>query len=115
MIGNIKKERRTRRHARIRAKVTGTPERPRLSVHKSNTRITGQIIDDTTATTLVSIATTDVKTGTAGERATAAGKQLAEAAVKKGISAVVFDRGGFIYTGNIKAFADGARSGGLTF
>ncbi len=105
----------TRRHARVRAKVSGTAERPRLAVYRSNRYITGQIIDDVTGNTLAS-ATSKTATGkTYSERAFATGKAIADAAKKANISTVVFDRGGFLYTGRVKSFADGARDGGLVF
>lgn len=115
MIGNIKTERRTRRHARIRAKISGTPERPRLAVYKSNMRIAAQVIDDVAGKTLLSVSSSDFKKGTLQERTIEAGKKLAEDAKKQNIAAVVFDRGGFLYAGNIKVFADSVRSGGINF
>jgi large subunit ribosomal protein L18 len=106
---------RLRRRTRIRAKVSGTTERPRLSVFKSNKFIYAQIIDDTTGKTLVAVSTEGSKAKTPLLAATEAGKTVAEMAGKKGVKAVVFDRGGYIYTGKIKAIADGAREGGLAF
>ncbi len=103
------------RHRRVRASVSGTTDRPRLSVYKSNTRIIAQIIDDAKGVTLAAITSDKMKGTTPRERAEAAAKQLAEAAKSKGISSVVFDRGGFLYTGTIKAFADAARAAGLNF
>lgn len=103
------------RHARIRARISGTKEMPRLSVYKSNTAVYGQIIDDTKGTTVVAISTNKAKGKTTLERAFNAGKDLAKLAVESGIKKVVFDRGGFIYIGKVKAFADGAREGGLKF
>ncbi|MCW9054475.1 MAG: 50S ribosomal protein L18 [Candidatus Pacebacteria bacterium] len=114
MIGKTKKEQRARRHSRIRAKVSGTSARPRLAVFRSNTRITAQIIDDSAGNTLVSVSSAGSK-GTPRERAEAAGMRVAEEAKKKGITSVVFDRGGFLYAGSIKTFADSARAGGLEF
>lgn len=110
-----KTEKRTRRHTRVRSKVSGTGERPRLSVYKSNTRLTAQIIDDERGVTLVAVSSKDEKAKTPRERAEAAAKTLAEKAKSKKIEKVVFDRGGFQYTGTIKAFADAARAAGLTF
>jgi large subunit ribosomal protein L18 len=106
---------RNRRRARIRAKISGTKDIPRLSVFRSNQYIYGQIIDDVSGTTLV--AGSDVKggKGTKTVRAKAVGKQLAEMAKAKGITKVVFDRGGFLYRGRVAALADGAREGGLIF
>lgn len=112
---NKKTESRERRHARIRAKVFGTAACPRLSVFKSNTRIVAQIIDDTRGATIVSVSDADTKGKTKTERAEKAGALLAEGAVKKGVEKVVFDRGGFLYAGRVKAFADAARKGGLQF
>lgn len=112
--------RRVRRHNRVRARVVGTAERPRLSVYRSLTQLSAQLIDDTARKTLLAINTADLK-GDAGElkgkiaESFLGGKQLAEAAVAKKIKQVVFDRGGFRYHGRVKAFADGARAGGLEF
>lgn len=106
---------RDRRHARVRSRVSGTTERPRLAVFKSNTRLVAQIIDDTKGITLAASSSKDEKAKTPRERAEKSAVTLAERAKAKGISAVVFDRGGFRYTGTIKAFADAARSAGLTF
>jgi large subunit ribosomal protein L18 len=110
-----KQSRRIRRHARVRAKVIGTPVRPRLSVFKSNTRISAQIIDDTEGKTLVSVSSASEKGKTPRERAEQAAATLAKKAGEKGVKAVVFDRGGFQYVGTIKAFADAARAAGLEF
>ncbi|HEC32859.1 MAG TPA: 50S ribosomal protein L18 [Candidatus Kaiserbacteria bacterium] len=115
MIGNIKKIRRVRRHNRIRAKISGTVEIPRLSVFKSNTQLTMQVIDDEKGKTLVSVSTSDFKTGTLKERTEKAGKKIAQEIKEKNIKKAVFDRGGFLYTGNIKTFADSVRSEGLEF
>ncbi|MFH0755178.1 MAG: 50S ribosomal protein L18 [bacterium] len=101
------------RHNRIRAKISGTSEIPRLGVYKSNTSVYGQIIDDTKGITIVSFSTDKAKGKNFVEKSADAGKEIAKLAIKKGISKVVFDRGGFIYTGKIKAFAEGAREGGL--
>lgn len=115
MIGNIKKIRRERRHNRIRAKVIGSTLIPRLSVFKSNTRLIAQIIDDEKGKTIASISTSDFKVGTPKERAEEAGKKIAQDAKKEKIKKVVFDRGGFLYVGNIKTFADSVRSEGIIF
>jgi len=112
---SIKTQKRERRHGRIRSKVSGTSERPRLSIFKSNTAIYAQIIDDSVSKTLVKAETREIKKGTLGERALEAGKILADRAKEKGISKVVFDRGGFSYAGVIKKLAEGARNGGLVF
>ncbi|KKW19185.1 MAG: 50S ribosomal protein L18 [Parcubacteria group bacterium GW2011_GWA2_51_10] len=109
------RERRTVRHRRVRAKVIGTAERPRLSVYKSNTRLIAQIIDDATGVTLVAISSSAAKGKTPRERAEAAAALLGKAAHTKGVKRVVFDRGGFKYQGTIKAFADAARAAGLEF
>lgn len=106
---------RERRHGRIRARVIGTADRPRLAVFKSNTAIYAQIIDDAKSVTVASATTKGIK-GTDGfDVAKKAGAAVAKAAMEKGIKAVVFDRGGFKYTGRIQALADGAREAGLTF
>ncbi|MFQ5540776.1 MAG: 50S ribosomal protein L18 [Candidatus Paceibacteria bacterium] len=106
---------RARRHRRARAKVAGTASRPRLAVFRSNRGIYAQLIDDVSGTTLASVA--PAKGGAKGlmEQAKAAGTALAAAAKTKGITTAVFDRGGFTYTGRVKALADAARAGGLTF
>lgn len=104
-----------RRAIRVRAKVTGTTERPRLSVFKSNTYMFAQIIDDTTGKTVVSAHTKKIEAGNKTEASFTMGKTLAELAKTAGITKVVFDRGGNLYHGRIKAVADGARDGGLDF
>lgn len=104
-----------RRHNRIRAKVKGTPERPRLSVFRSARHITAQLIDDTRGITIAAASDADVKKGTKLERATATGKALAAKAKEKGVTKAVFDRGGFLYTGRVRALADAARGAGLEF
>jgi large subunit ribosomal protein L18 len=111
---NKKTIKRETRHTRIRAKISGTPEMPRLAVYKSNKYIYAQIIDDTTGTTLASASSIKSK-GTMMDASKEVGKEIAVNAKKVGISKVVFDRGGFIYTGKIQALADSARLGGLTF
>lgn len=115
MNTNVKTEQRKRRRARIRAKISGTADRPRLSVFKSNKFIEVQLIDDDKGITIVSATTASVKKGTPVEKATTVGEQLAKDAKTKKIDKVVFDRGGFIFAGQIKALADGARKGGLIF
>lgn len=109
-----KKDKRDARHRRVRAKVWGTSERPRLAVFKSNRFVSAQLIDDTTGTTLASAHGRDAK-GSLSVQASAVGKAIAEAAKGKGISTVVFDRGGYNYGGQVKALADSAREAGLTF
>ena len=108
---------RQRIHARIRRKLSGTTERPRLSVHRSLNHIYAQVIDDQTGETLVSASTLAVKSKTGGNVAAAKeiGKTIAERAVEKGVKKVVFDRGGYLYHGRIKALADAARESGLEF
>ncbi len=110
-----KREQRNRRHNRVRARVSGTESRPRLSIYKSNTRLTAQIIDDSKGVTLAAVSSSNEKGKTPKERAEQAATTLAKVAVAKGIKAVVFDRGGFQYVGTIKAFADAARGAGLEF
>jgi large subunit ribosomal protein L18 len=110
-----RQDKRDKRHNRVRAKVIGTQARPRLSIYKSNTRLTAQIIDDTAGNTICAVSSVDEKGKTPRERAEAAAKTLAKVAGEKGVSAVVFDRGGFQYLGTIKAFADAARAAGLQF
>ena len=110
-----KKGQRTRRHNRIRAKVSGTSERPRLAVFKSNSYLYAQLIDDTKGATLAAVSDMGLKGKTKTERAKLAGEALAKSAKAKGLASVVFDRGGFIYTGRVRAFAEGAREGGLVF
>lgn len=110
---------RKKRHARVRAKLSGTPERPRLNVFRSNNHIYAQLIDDVTAKTLVSASTVDKElelkaTGNV-EAAQKVGELLAKRAVEKGLNKVVFDRGGYLYHGRIKALAEAARENGLEF
>jgi large subunit ribosomal protein L18 len=106
---------RQRIHARIRAKLSGTGERPRLNVYRSLNHIYAQVIDDQTGQTLVSASTIKLKTGGNVAAAKEIGKAVAEKAVEKGIKKVVFDRGGYLYHGRIKALADAAREAGLEF
>lgn len=110
-----KDEKRTRLKAKIRAKINGTSERPRLSVFRSNKFIYAQVIDDTTGKTLVQASDIKAKKGTKSERAMQIGKDIAAAAIAKKIDQVVFDRNGFKYTGRIKLVADEARASGLKF
>ena len=104
------------RHKRVRAKISGTPETPRLCVYRSLKNIQAQIIDDTTGTTLVS-ASSYGKGSEGGNKASAReiGKEVAHKALAKGIEAVVFDRGGYLYHGRVLELAEGAREGGLKF
>jgi large subunit ribosomal protein L18 len=108
---------RQRVHDRIRVKISGTLERPRLNVYRSLNHIYAQLIDDSKGVTLVSASTVAAKTKTGGNVAAAKeiGKLVAERAQEKGIKKVVFDRGGYLYHGRIKALADAAREAGLDF
>ena len=109
---------RMKRHKRVRAKVSGTPEMPRLNVFRSEANIYAQIIDDVNGVTLVSASSLDQALegyGGNAAAATAVGKLLADRAKAKGIENVVFDRGGYLYHGRVQALADGAREGGLKF
>ena len=99
---------RQKRHRRVRGKLSGTADRPRLNVFRSNTGIYAQVIDDVAGVTLASASTLD-------KEAVVVGKLVAERAVAKGISEVVFDRGGYLYHGRVKALADAARENGLKF
>lgn len=110
-----------KRHLRVRSRISGTSERPRLTVYRSLSNIYAQIIDDTKGVTLVSASTLQdglkdqIEKGGNVEAAKAVGRTLAEKAIDKGIKQVVFDRGGHIYHGRIKALADAAREAGLEF
>ena len=106
---------RTRRHAKIRAKIFGTASMPRLSVFKSNKHISVQVIDDESAKTLAASHSRDAKGKTLLEKAASLGLDIAEKAKANKITKVVFDRGGFRYTGAVKVVADSARKGGLIF
>lgn len=108
------KEKRARRHGRIRSRVKGTGIRPRLSIFRSNRYLWAQLIDDETGHTLAAVGTRGVS-GSRTAAAGAAGEKIAGMAVEKKIKAVVFDRGGYRYHGLIKAIAEGARKGGLAF
>jgi large subunit ribosomal protein L18 len=101
--------RRKKVHKRIRKTLSGTAARPRLSVFRSNKGIYAQLIDDATASTLVSASNKEVAAGTKIEVANAVGRLLAEKAIKAGISSVIFDRSGYLYHGRVKALAEGAR------
>lgn len=112
---------RLRRHVRVRKKVFGTPERPRLNVYRSIYEIYVQVIDDHSGTTLASASTVDslmrdiVNGKPKLEQARLVGEEIAKRALEKGIKSVVMDRGGYFYTGRVKALAEGARKGGLEF
>lgn len=108
---------RLKRHRRISGKISGTAERPRLSIFRSNKNIYAQLIDDVAGVTLASASTLDenVSDATKVEQAAAVGKAIAEAAKAKNISTVVFDRSGYLYHGRVQALADAARENGLDF
>ncbi|MBE1425135.1 large subunit ribosomal protein L18 [Desulfomicrobium macestii] len=111
-------EARKKRKMRIRKKINGTPDRPRLVVFRSSKHIYAQIIDDLAGATLASASTLSLEGDNIRltvENAKLVGKKVAEEAIKKSITSVVFDRNGFVYHGRIKAVADGAREGGLNF
>jgi large subunit ribosomal protein L18 len=112
---------REKRHLRVRKKISGTAERPRLNVYRSEMNIYAQVIDDLAGTTLVSASTIDkeikekLSVGSNKEAAKAVGELIAKRAIDKGIKTVVFDRGGYIYHGRVKELAEAARSAGLDF
>ena len=116
-----KNKERVIRHKRVRRKVSGTTERPRLNVYRSLNEIYAQIIDDTKGITLVAASTKDkdlaksLEKLSKSEQAKVVGKAVAEKAIAKGITEIVFDRGGYLFTGRVKALADGAREAGLRF
>jgi large subunit ribosomal protein L18 len=105
---------RTRRHLRVRKKVSGTPDRPRLVVFRSLKHITAQLVDDVAGRTLMTVTSTDLA-GKKTEKSLEVGKRIAARAKDAGITRVVFDRAGYKYHGRVKAVADGAREGGLEF
>jgi large subunit ribosomal protein L18 len=111
------REARLRRHRRVRGKVSGTAERPRLVVFRSNKGIFAQLVDDESRRTLASASWLEQRSfqGTKTEQAAAVGKALAQAAMNAGIKHCVFDRAGYLYHGRVKALAEGAREGGLRF
>ena len=122
MIGKIDKNKiRKRKHVRVRKKISGTADCPRLCVYRSNSHIYAQIIDDEAGTTLVSASSLDkdikgeISNGSNIEAASAVGKLVAERAAAKEIKDVVFDRGGYVYHGRVQELAEGAREGGLNF
>ncbi len=118
-MGLTKTERRQRIHRRIRKTAVGTPERPRLSVFRSNKEIYAQLIDDTTGTTIAAASSKDKAfskaKGTKSEIASQVGKAIGEKAIKAGVEKVAFDRGGNLYHGRVKSLAEGAREAGLKF
>jgi large subunit ribosomal protein L18 len=120
-MSNERRVRRQRRHRRVRKKVLGTTERPRLVIYRSLNHVEGQVIDDPRGVTVVGRSTLGAGIKDEGaelsksERGRLAGKLLAERAREQGVTKVVFDRGGYLYHGRVKAFAEGAREGGLEF
>jgi len=106
---------RKRRHAKVRSKIVGSETRPRLAVFRSNKNIYAQIIDDSTSTTIAAANDMKESKGSKIERAQAVGKAIAEAAKAKKIESIVFDRGGYLYAGRVKALAEAAREAGLNF
>lgn len=109
---------RVKRHARVRAKISGTAQRPRLDVFRSNCHIYAQLIDDVNGVTLAAAGSNEKDFGVSGgncEGARKVGQLIAERAAAKGITEVVFDRGGYVYHGRVKELAEGAREGGLKF
>ena len=112
---NKKQEKRIRLKSKIRAKIFGTKERPRLSVFRSNNYIYAQIINDDKGETIVSSSDITMKTGSKMDRSKKVGEEVAKNALSKGVKSCVFDRNGFKYTGRIKALADSARASGLSF
>ena len=117
MATMTKPQARARRHRRIRGKIVGSAERPRLAVFRSNKGISAQLVDDDTGKTLAGASWVGLGSfsGNKTEQAEQVGKALAAAAKEAGIETVVFDRGGYLYHGRVKALADGAREGGLKF
>jgi large subunit ribosomal protein L18 len=113
MQAAAKREGRVRRHARVRKKVSGTAQRPRLAVYRSNRHIYAQLVDDGAARTVASASDAGISDGDKSARAKQVGKALAERAKAAGVDRVVFDRGGRLFHGRVKALADGAREGGL--
>ena len=114
-IPKTREQQRHRRHLRVRKKVSGTAERPRLVIFRSLKHISAQIVDDVAGRTLLTVSSTDVESGKKTEKSLEVGKRIAERAKSAGITKVVFDRAGYKYHGRVKAVADGARKGGLEF
>ena len=110
-----KNDRRIKIKTRIRGRISGTADRPRMSVFRSNKQIYVQLIDDEAGKTLVSASSKAINEGTKSEIAEKVGEQAAQAALAKGIQSVVFDRNGYLFHGRVKSLADGARKGGLKF
>jgi large subunit ribosomal protein L18 len=114
-IPKTREQQRHRRHLRVRKKVSGTSERPRLVVFRSLKHITAQIVDDVQQRTLLTVSSTAIDSGKKTEKSLEVGKRIAARAKDAGITKVVFDRAGYKYHGRVKAVADGAREGGLEF
>ena len=114
-IPKTRTEKRLRRHLRVRNRVAGTAERPRLVVFRSLKHIYAQLVDDTANKTLATVSDLGIEQGKKGERAAEVGKLIAERAKSAGVTRVVFDRAGYRYHGRVQAVADGARKGGLEF
>jgi large subunit ribosomal protein L18 len=109
------KQKKIRRHARVRARVSGTAERPRLAVFRSNQHLYAQVINDVTGKTLAMASDLVKGKSKSALEPKAVGLAIAKAAIAVGVKQVAFDRGGYVYTGRVKALADGAREGGLAF
>ena len=114
-IPKTREQQRYRRHLRVRKKVTGTAERPRLVIFRSLKHISAQLVDDVARRTIATVTSTTIETGKKTEKSTEVGKMIAAKAKDAGITKVVFDRAGYKYHGRVKAVADGARAGGLEF
>ena len=114
-IPKTREQQRYRRHLRVRKKVVGTAERPRLVVFRSLKHISAQLVDDVARKTIATVTSTTIESGKKTEKSTEVGKQIAAKAKDAGITKVVFDRAGYKYHGRVKAVADGAREGGLEF
>lgn len=114
-IPKTREQQRYRRHLRVRKKVTGTAERPRLVVFRSLKHISAQLVDDVARRTIATVTSTTLESGKKTEKSTEVGKRIAAKAKDAGITKVVFDRAGYKYHGRVKAVADGAREGGLEF
>ena len=115
MTTSLKERGRQRRHRRVRKKIVGTAERPRLAVYRSNRHIYAQVIDDVSGRTLAAASTLGAAKGSPKDQAKAVGTSVAAAAKGAGVTTVTFDRGGFMYHGRVQAVAEGAREGGLEF
>lgn len=114
-MSSQKEQHRNRRHIRVRAKISGTDKKPRLSVYRSNSAIYAQLIDDLSGKVLAASSSLKMKKGKGAENAKQVGIEIAKLATGKKISECVFDRGGYLYHGQVKALAEGAREGGLKF